>query len=123
MSLTEALSEGLQVTAIGLIIVFAVLLILMLVMMAMKVIFYRPETKESKVGEEKSNVDVNASIVESKSGDVQNDTELVAVIMAAIASSMNTSVSNIRIKSFKRASGVSSPWNRAGVKETIDGRF
>lgn len=123
MSLTEALSEGLQVTAIGLIIVFAVLLILMLVMMAMKVIFYRPETKESKSDAEKQNPDINASVVESENDGMQNDTELVAVIMAAIASSMNTSVSNIRIKSFKRASGISSPWNRAGVKETIDGRF
>ena len=36
MSLSEALGEGLMVTAVGLIIVFSVLIILMLVMMAMK---------------------------------------------------------------------------------------
>lgn len=43
MSLAEALGEGLQVTVIGLIIVFSVLIILMLVMMLMKVIFYKPQ--------------------------------------------------------------------------------
>lgn len=123
MSLTEALSEGLQVTAIGLIIVFSVLLILMLVMMAMKVIFYKPEVAENKQNEVKQNI--GTSDIKSNENDVKSvdDTELVAVITAAVAASMNTSVSNIRIKSFKRASGVSSAWKREGVREVIDARF
>ena len=49
MSVTEALGEGVMVTVVGLIIVFSVLIILMLVMMAMKKIFYKePEKTETK---------------------------------------------------------------------------
>ena len=46
MSLLEALGEGLQVTVIGLLIVFSVLIILMIILMLMKVVFYRPDAEK-----------------------------------------------------------------------------
>ena len=43
MSIGEALAEGLRVTVIGMTIVFAVLILLMLVLMAFKLVFYKKE--------------------------------------------------------------------------------
>ena len=52
MSINEAISQGLMVTGVGLMIVFGVLIILMLALYAMKALFYKePDTmkKEQKV--------------------------------------------------------------------------
>ena len=48
MTIAEALSEGLQVTVVGLAIVFGVLIILMLVLMAFKALFFRRQRPSPK---------------------------------------------------------------------------
>ena len=123
MSLNEAVSQGLMVTGVGLLIVFAVLIILMLALMAMKTLFYKAPESAVKKEEVRSQAD---SVVQSNQ-QIENaqidDTELVAVITAAIAATLNTSASNFNIKSFRRIGSNAPAWNRSGVAEMINSRL
>lgn len=125
MTLSEAISEGLLVTGVGLLIVFSVLLILMLALMAMKVLFYKEPEGEAKKAEKQTEVPkapVQAPVQPISA--VQNDkSELIAVLTAAIAASLNTSTHNFNIKSFRRIGNNSPVWNRAGVTEMINSRL
>jgi len=121
MSVAEALSEGLKVTVVGLVIVFSVLIILMLVLMAMKVIFYKPakSAEPKKAAEEPKN-----KVVEQTAGKPEIDEgELIAVLTAAVAASLNTSTYNLNIKSYRRIGNTSPSWNRAGLNDVINSRF
>ena len=121
MSLNEALTEGLMVTAVGLIIVFSVLAILMIALLIMKAVFYKPV----KVPEPaKQDTKPTNSAAEAPDTAVkQNDLELIAVLSAAIAASLNTSAYNLKIRSYKRIGTNSSAWNKAGVSEMINSRL
>ncbi len=122
MSLSEALGEGLMVTAVGLIIVFSVLIILMLVMMAMKKIFYKePQANDKKA--ETQTADTHRG--ETADAEVLNeeDPNLIAVLAAAVAASLNTSAYNLKIKSYRRIGNNAPAWNKAGLRDTIDSRF
>lgn len=122
MSLSEALGEGLMVTAVGLIIVFSVLIILMLVMMAMKKIFYKePQANDKKA--ETQTADTHSG--ETADAEVLNeeDPNLIAVLAAAVAASLNTSAYSLKIKSYRRVGNNAPAWNKAGLRDTIDSRF
>ena len=120
MSVTQALLEGLKVTVVGLTIVFAVLIILMIVLMLMKVIFAKEPKKQAAVQEVKP---APAAPVQSAAEDDIDDEELIAVLTAAIAASLNTSTYNLQIKSYRRIGNGSPAWNQAGLRDTIDSRF
>ncbi len=114
----DALSVGGQVTVIGLVIVFAVLIVLMYVLVAMKHIF---APKTNKTMETAPVVEtVRETVVPAPTEDEE---ELIAVITAAIAASLNTSTYNLKIKSLRRVSNTAPAWNRAGLNETINSRF
>ncbi len=117
VELSEALSVGGMVTGVGLTIVFGVLIILMLVLMLFKVIFYKGNPKKKTETSEPQEV-VN-TVVENN----MNNDELIAVLTAAIAASLNTSTYNLRIKSYKRVETNKPAWNRAGINEAINSRF
>lgn len=117
MTIQEALAEGLSVTGVGLAIVFAVLVILMLVMMAMKKIFYKDPAKA------KAAAPVAAPAPAVKAETKVDEGELIAVLTAAIAASLNTSTYNLQIKSYRRIENNKPLWNRAGVSETINSRY
>ncbi len=112
MSLQEALSQGVSVTGIGLLIVFSVLIILMLVMNLMKKIFYK-EPQKAIVTDAITYVEEEA----------EDEDELIAVFAAAISASLNTSTYNLKIKSYRRTSNSVPTWSRAGVDETINSRL
>ncbi|MCX7715190.1 MAG: OadG family protein [Clostridia bacterium] len=117
MSVLGALGEGIMVTVVGLCIVFAVLVILMFVLMLMKKIFYK-ETKVETTQETEQKVQ---PVFEED--DEISEHELIAVLTAAIAASLNTSTYNLKIKSYKRISSNAPAWNRAGITETINSRY
>ncbi len=121
LSLGEALSMGGETTVIGLAIVFAVLIILMLVLMLFKAIFYKDPNKAAKKAAVKTEAPA-AAAVEETAGDM-DETELIAVLTAAVAASLNTSTYNLKIKSYRRTDNKMPAWNRAGVNETINNRF
>lgn len=119
LPLSEALSMGGETTVIGLAIVFGVLIILMIVLMLMKVIFYKDPNKQKKT---ETPVTEAATAAEVKTEDTNED-ELIAVLTAAIAASLNTSTYNLRIKSYRRVENKQPAWNKAGLTETINNRF
>lgn len=120
MSLSEALSIGAQTTVIGLLIVFAVLIILMLVLQAMKYIFAPKAKKEESLPKAvPEQVQPAAAAAEPES----DDEELIAVLTAAVAASLNTSTYNLKIKSYRRVGNNAPAWNRAGVNEVIDSHY
>ena len=117
MTVTEALMKGLMTTAVGLSIVFGVLIILMFVLMLMKVVFYKePEKASAPV---KKEAPAPAPVNPPAEAD---DTELIAVLTAAIAASLNTSTYNLRIKSYRRIDTKANAWNNAGIKENINNK-
>lgn len=115
ITLSEALSFGGRTTVLGLAIVFSVLVILMLILMLFKVIFYRNGEKKKPIAETETPVQPVQTAA--------NDEELIAVLTAAIAASLNTSTYNLKIKSYKRISDDRPVWNKAGIQDTISGRF
>lgn len=118
MSIGEALAEGLRVTVIGMTIVFAVLILLMLVLMAFKLVFYKKEPETSSA-QKKTPPDTASTAVKPE----LDEKELIAVLTAAVAASMNTSTYNLNIKSYKRIGNTSPSWSRAGLNDVINSRF
>lgn len=123
MTMTEALSNGVMTAVVGLAVVFLVLIILMLIIMAMEKIFVqkKPQEETKKVIASKPEpVKINAPT--AAKAPEENEEELIAVLTAAVAASLNTSTYNLRIKSYRRIENHSTAWNRAGVRETINSR-
>ena len=118
MSLSEALITGLTTTVVGLSIVFLVLFILMVVLKVFEKIFSKPQDNK-KPDEAK----VSAVQVAPAKEVAEDEDELVAVLTAAIAASLNTSTYNLRIKSYRRVQNSAPEWNRAGLKDTINQRL
>ena len=115
VTLSEALSVGGLTTFLGLAIVFSVLLILMAVLCLFKVIFYKDPAKTKKV--EIAPAPVKEEVVE------EDDDELIAVLTAAVAASLNTSTYNLNIKSYRRIKDERPSWNKEGLREVINSRF
>ena len=126
LPLSEALAMGGETTVIGLSIVFGVLIILMIVLMLFKVIFYKDPKKQA--AKEAKQVSITAgedgptAVYTTDEADM-DENELIAVLTAAVAASLNTSTYNLQIKSYRRVDGVKNAWNRAGLTETINNRF
>ena len=118
MTLAEALAEGIQVTIIGLVIVFSVLVILMLVMMAMKKVFYKEDAPKAQTPAAPAPAPQKVSEPEPA-----EDPNLIAVLAAAVAASLNTSTYNLNIKSYRRIENNSPAWSKEGLRDVIDSRF
>lgn len=116
VTIGEALATGGETTVIGLAIVFAVLIILMIVLMLFKLVFYR----QPKAAHKETAVE---TVTEETPSDEVDESELVAVLTAAVAASLNTSTYNLQIKSYRRTDNKMPAWNKAGVTETINNRF
>ena len=120
VELGDALAVGGMVTGVGLSIVFGVLITLMIVLMLFKVIFYKDDSKKKTMNEPLTQeiVEKDTTVKENISND-----ELIAVLTAAIAASLNTSTYNLKIKSFRRIENNKPAWNRAGISDTINSRY
>ena len=118
ISLGEAFGMGGETVVIGLGIVFGVLLILMIVLYLFGVIFdKRPKTAAAPVQDTVPEPEVQAEAIE------EDEEELIAVLTAAIAASLNTSTYNLQIKSYRRVPTKRPAWNNAGLRETIGNRL
>lgn len=115
LTLGEALKTGGTTTVLGLSIVFAVLIVLMIVLALFKVIFYREPKKQPALAV--------AEPVQAAAAEDTDEDELIAVLTAAVAASLNTSTYNLRIKSYRRTDNKMPAWNKAGLNETINNRF
>ena len=117
MDFAERMAYGLQVFVVGLGTVFAVLVILWLALVLFKVFSYDlPQKKAKKLAEEAASKVEAAPIVEETpisviEEPVSDDTQLIAVITAAIAASENTSSDGFVVRSIKKANKRN--WQRA----------
>lgn len=119
ITLSEALSMGGLTTGMGLTIVFAVLVILMLVLMLFKVIFY----KEDKDDKKKRTIIEEAAPAAEVVTAPADDSELIAVLTAAVAASLQTSTYKLKIMSYRRVDNKRPAWSKAGINENINSRF
>ena len=119
VQLSEALSFGGLTAVTGMSIVFGVLVVLMIVLYLFKLIFYKDSKKTAMPIEDVK----ETPVVETKAEDDVDDDELIAILTAAVAASLNTSTYNLNIKSYRRINDVRPAWNKQGLRETIESRF
>ena len=94
----ESLVNVLSVTVLGILIVFAALIILMVVLNMMKLFSPSEDKAEPKAKPET----VTEIKTEQPKGEETDEDELIAVLTAAVAASLKTSTYNLRIRSYKR---------------------
>ena len=127
LNFNERLEYALQGTVTGILMVFAVLTLLTLILYLSKVVFYDMprKSREKKITSNKEEVKFTpttpaapaAPVVEEPTVEAADDTELAAVITAAIAAMLEGEEyadqfkSGFRVVSFKRASS-SGAWNK-----------
>ena len=111
MSMGEKLLAGLQVTAIGLVIVFLALVILYFGIQLMSKVLGNADKKSA----EKKTTVAPAPVVKEEvvEEEVVDDGELVAVIAAAVAASLHTSTHNIVVRSIVRVGDDTPAWAKA----------
>ena len=124
IQLSEALGIGCMVTGLGMVIVFSVLATLMVILMLFKVIFARNTASDSlPKAEEIQPAPASTVPAAAAKKDDMDEEELIAVLTAAVAASLNTSTYNLKIKSYRRIDNKKPAWNKAGIRETINSRF
>ena len=111
----ELILEGLAYTVMGILVVFMILVIIMLVIKAMALLSGESKPKE-KVQETKV-VPMEAPVVTQTT----DDSELIAVITAAIAATMGGNTSGFVVRSYKAVSG--NAWNKAGRMDVLENRL
>ena len=102
------MGEGVVVLVIGMTIVFSVLVLLWAILLGFEKVFYTiPKKKKEK--EKIKNSDVQpANVTPSVAVVEEDESEIVAVITAAISAMSGMNASNFKIKSIKRISN----WNK-----------
>lgn len=112
----EYLSQGLPIAIIGYVMVFVVLGILWLALELMRIVL-SPKKKAKPVEAKTQAVeaDVSPTIV-----DEADESELVAILTAAVAASLNTSTYNLKIKSFKRIDTKNNAWANASRNDALN---
>lgn len=114
LSLAEKLSIAGETTALGLVVVFTCLILLIVVILILSFIL-----KDRKKAESKLEKAIEKPLPEMPTVQVQDD-ELLAVLTAAVAASMEREGNSTPfvIRSYRRTGG-SKAWNRAGRDSQI----
>lgn len=115
LTTSEKIVASLQVTIIGIAIVFVALLALYLVIRIMEKTIGKPAVCNKIECEEQPTNVKNNEIAEVEI----DNAELVAVIAAAISATLNTSTCNIVVKNIRRVNDESPAWAKAGRTEQI----
>lgn len=104
------------------VVVFIALLAIAYIINILKIVLNGKEEKEKEQGLENKEI-VQIKEVEGTPPKEADDKELVAVIAAAIASSLGVAIPQIRIKTIRRINTLSPAWSEAGRKEQITNRL
>lgn len=109
----EIISYGVVITIEGMLVVFAILILIMLTIYAMSLFSGEKKSKKKAV---ESTVVEDAPITVAEEASV-DESELIAVLTAAVAACMGTSSASVNIKSYKK---VSSAWGNAAKREVLE---
>lgn len=113
LSVSEKISLGLMTTGIGLLVVFAALILIIFVISILTEVL--KERKKNDVKKE----DVPVTVTEPEPITTQNDDALTAVLAAAIAAYMDSEKqTGLVIKSYRKVSA-DNPWTQAGRNARI----
>lgn len=117
MGLTDRILGSFQVTLLGMTIVFTGLFVLYLVISIVSRFFINknekpPEKKQSQT------VAAPAAVKEPSKNTEMDQSQLISVITAAVASSLNTSAHQIVVKNIVRI-GQPLPWANAGLQDQM----
>lgn len=114
LSFAEKMLGGLAVTVLSMAIVFAVLVILIGVIKGMDMILNGKAQKEQED---------EVEYIEEYEEEEEDSSELIAVISAAVASSMGVSESSIKVVNISRSGDMTPAWARNGRVEQIQSRL
>jgi sodium pump decarboxylase gamma subunit len=116
LSVGEKFQGALMVTLLGMGITFTSLILIRYLTSLLSYVVMKIESKNKPDVKivEKTNV---AVVEEIEEGD---DEELIAVISAAIAASLNTSIHNIVVRNIVRTNDVTPSWGQAGRMEQLN---
>jgi len=120
LSITDKLIGGLITTLLGMGITFIALIILQIIISWMDRLINRTATA---TGPAPLPASVAPATTHAAPVNLQDDQELVAVLTAAIAMKMKTSLGNIVIRNIEKIEDRSPAWNRAGIIEQMNSRF
>ncbi|MCD5410205.1 MAG: OadG family protein [Clostridiales bacterium] len=115
LSTGEKIIGSLQVTMLGIAIVFIALFVLYIVIRVMEKTIGKPVVSNQVKCEKRS---VAQEYSEESNEEIDN-TELVAVITAALNATLNTTACNIVVKNIRRISDESPAWAKVGRTEQI----
>ena len=112
----ETIMSGGVVAIIGIGTVFAVLAILWGVLELMRIIFAPKTKKPAKVPE---TVSAPVAAPEAPAQTEIDDSELISILTAAIAASLNTSTYKLNIKSYRQIDSGTPVWNSVSRRENL----
>lgn len=111
----QILGDGFFVSILGMGTVFVVLFALIF-----SIWFINRLVRSNKKSEESNNISkVEQKVEETATASLDGTEELIAVITAAVAASLNRSTHSIVVRSVTRIPGSSPVWNQAGRYEQI----
>ncbi|SCY99718.1 OadG family protein [Alkaliphilus peptidifermentans] len=116
MTLGEKLLASLQVTLLGVFIVFIALMMLYFIIRIMDKLVNKPV----KAKQQTQAIETQPVVVETIEEDTIDDTELVAVITAAVAASLQTSTHNIVVRNIVRTNDVTPAWGKLGRMQQLN---
>jgi len=124
MTTSEKLSASFQATVLGMGITFAALIIIWGLTVLLKNVVLSIEGKKDSgvkvVNTPQKKTEKVSEVVEEE---VTDDEELIAVISAAIASSMETSVRNIVVKNIVRVNDDTPTWGKVARIDQVNSRL
>jgi sodium pump decarboxylase gamma subunit len=124
MTTSEKLSASFQATVLGMGITFAALIIIWgLTVLLKNVVVSIEGKKDSGVKVVNTSQKKTEKVPEVVEEDETDDEELIAVISAAIASSMETSVRNIVVKNIVRVNDDTPTWGKVARIDQVNSRL
>lgn len=111
-------AQGAVIAVIGLCTVFLVLMILWGVLELMRVFFTAGQKKSAETVTPAAPA---PAIKAAPAAPQEDDSELVAVLTAAVAACLNQSTCNLKIKSYRRVESNAPVWNRTARRDNLIG--
>ena len=125
MSMSDKLIATGYVIVLGMGITFVALVLIwwITVLMSKTIQKFEAKTHLTEVKSQSSKVTVSQPIPTLETLAVEDESELVAVITAAIAFSLSTSVQSIRVTNIRRIVDATPTWGKSGRNDVMNARF